>query len=315
MATAAPINVADDTSWRSRLTSWFTGRGKATSSTKQAVRRIQHQVPQGAISEADRERILLIEAPQYVFGEGRNSPGSAAFYEQLMAPLKPGPDRSMLVLGAGLGFSARALHRSFGGRVSGLDPVAGVVEKAVELTEAEGLSEQVKLRTFNPELAKLPERAFDCVLVEPLMFALQNKVELLREIDLTLKNNGQMILLDFVVGKLHENHKNEWRGWLDSEKPAPKVRTTGEQKDLFEKAKLKVRQSTDITQPYAQMVTRTWARCLDRLEGKPRAELQTDPTLRGVAELAEYWGRRAMLMEVGALKLRRYHVTKAKFGG
>jgi ubiquinone/menaquinone biosynthesis C-methylase UbiE len=317
MAPATDVDVADQpVSWRSRLSDWWSGRESSQQLPRDTQRLRQGDIPRSShISEADRARIMEIEAPQQVFGPGRNGPGSNFFYEKLMAPLNPGPERSLLIVGAGLGASARVLHHRYGARVVGLEASATVAGKAGEINEEEGITERIDIRAFNPEGAKLPGRNFDCALVEPLMFAVQHKVELLRELDFTLKKGGQMILLDFVVGALTDDNKADWRTWLESEKPAPKVRTSGEQKDLFAKARLKVRQSSDITPLYAQMLTKAWARCLDRLERLPRGQLQTDPALRGVAELAEYWSRRAVLMETGALKLMRYHIGKAKFGG
>lgn len=300
--------------WRARLTDWWHGRTGGRDSQRLTRRLGRPAMPQAALSQADRERILGIEAPQYVWGPLRVGPGTPAFYEKLMTTVNPSADETLLVVGAGLGGPSRMLHDRFGARIDGLETSPAVVAQAKAVLESADLADAIRLKPFNPEGTKLPDRAYDCALMEPMLYGIQNKLELLREIDLALKPTGQLVLLDYVVGGLNEHWADAWREWTDSERPSPKVRTSGEMKELFRKAKLKVRASNDITPIYAQMITRTWAGCLDRLEHRSKAEQQTDPVLRGVAELAEIWARRVALMEVGALKVVRYQLAKSKFG-
>jgi SAM-dependent methyltransferase len=299
--------------WRSRITDWWHGRGAATTVARSApIRRPETRQRVG--NRLDRERLLAVDAPQYVWGEGRVGPGSRTFYEKLLVPLNPPENGRMLILGAGLGGPAREISKKFGVQVLGLEASPAVVAKGTELLEAEGAAQAVSLRGFSPEMAKLTGGAQDVVLAEPLLFAVQNKLELLRELDLTLKPGGKIVLLDYVVGAVKDDMRQLWEEWQEVERPRPRPRTLGELKGLFKKAKLKVRATHDVTARYNAMVTRAWARCLDRIEALPRAEQQADPVIQSVAELAETWGRRSQLMEHGVLRVVQITGSKAKFG-
>lgn len=317
MSAAQTIDGASEApsgGWRARFSAWWQGAGGSQESKRLTKRLLRPQMPAAVISEADRERILQIEAPQLVWGAGNSGPGNPAFYEKLLGSIELEPSHQLLVLGAGLGGAARALGQRFDVAVTGLEASAAVTAKAGELTEAAEMSDKVTIRAFNPEGAKIKARSADVVLVEPLLFSLQNKLELLRELDLALKGPSQIVLLDFVLGGLTDDNKEDWNHWTEHERPQPKVRTMGEQKSLFKKAKLKLRQANDITPLYNRMIVKAWADCLDEVESRSKQEQQTDPVLRGVAELAEFWARRAALMEMGALKVVRFQLGRAKFG-
>lgn len=314
-AQTAGADAGESGGWRARFASWWDGAGRSQESQRLTKRLLRPQLPAAAISEADRERIMRIEAPQLVWGAGHSGPGNPAFYEKLLSSAAVEPGHDMVLVGAGLGGAARDLRRRFDISVTGLEASEAVVEKAGELNAEADMADKVSVRAFNPEALKLKARSTDVVLVEPLLFSVQNKLELLRELDLSLRGAAQIVMLDFVLGGITDANKEDWNHWTEHERPQPKVRTMGEQKTLIRDARLKLRQANDITAIYNRMIVKAWARCLDQVEAKSKSDQANDPVLRGVAELAEFWARRAALMEMGALKVVRFQLGRAKFGG
>ena len=71
---------------------------------------------------------------------------------------------TILDLGCGTGVAGRAIARrkGFGGRVTGIDLSAGLVQVAQRLSATEGVSEQIEFIVGDTKRLNIPDEAFDC---------------------------------------------------------------------------------------------------------------------------------------------------------
>lgn len=120
--------------------------------------------------------------------------GGAAATEELLAgcPIEAGS--YVLDVGCASGRTACYVARTYGCRVLGIDIQPGMVERARERAEAEGIANQAEFRVGDAQHLPLGDHLFDVVLGEFLTGLVPDKEQALREYVRVVKPGGTIAL-------------------------------------------------------------------------------------------------------------------------
>ena len=270
-----------------------------------------------AIKTKDRDPVETEKESRYspriecliqVWGEGFVSAGDAEFCCDLVRPIGLTDELSMLDLGAGLGGPARAISKEFGVWIAGMENDREFAKIGMEMSTAAGMAKKAPVSIFDPEQADLPERKYDCVFSKELLYRVQDKHELARRIEKSLKYGGHLLCVDFVAAYGRRN-KPPLKQWSAEEPTRPFLFTAGQMNDMMIESGLEPRVARDITEDYLEQVKRTWNNWQQIIEAIGEFSNKDDIMQALLSEL-QLWTRRSEVIEGGDLKVYSFHSTK-----
>jgi SAM-dependent methyltransferase len=245
---------------------------------------------------------------QWLWGTGFSSPGGDAFILELVKPFGLTPAMSMLDLSAGLGGPARAIARSFGTWVTGLERDPAIAAAGMQLSKQADLEKKAAISPYDPETVEFRKNAFDCVLARNATYAVTDKERLFQAVLQGLKSRGQLLMTEYVrVGP----PRPELAAWEAREPHPPSLWTLAEYTACLSKLGYEIRITEDMTATHRSLITGGWAQMLaeTNLRELPRSHALA------VIESAESWMRCAAALESGALQLYRIYALSKRPAG
>jgi cyclopropane fatty-acyl-phospholipid synthase-like methyltransferase len=270
--------------------------------------------PPAPASEPAREKIARklwtveqAEAAELIWGDGFICPGGEEFFLELVKPFGLTPAMSVLDLSAGLGGGTRALTNKFGVWVDGMESSPELAKRAMEKSTMAGLSKKAPVRAFNPDQLDLPKGKFDCVFAREAFFGMPDKDALMKALEKTLKDKGQIMFTDFVVrgSKLETDAVTQWR---DAEPSLIWPVSADDYANLAAQLGLDMRICEDMTDKYRNLIMRGWGQFMEILKEKRLVP----KTMLNVVEEAELWANRVKAFDSGDVRMYRFHLLKKK---
>lgn len=124
--------------------------------------------------------------------------GGTAAVDRLMAEAGVTADDEVLDVCSGMGGPARYLAWKRGCRVTGLDLTESRVQGATQLTEAAGLSQQVRFVQGNALQMPLPDAHFTLAIAQEAFAHIPDKPQLMRECARVLRPQGRLVFSDIL---------------------------------------------------------------------------------------------------------------------
>jgi ubiquinone/menaquinone biosynthesis C-methylase UbiE len=259
--------------------------------------------------EASKERWTQsrIDLVQQVWGDGLTGPGGTERILEMVKPLGLTPAMSVLDLGAGLGGAARIVADHFGTWVTGFEADRQLAEAGMEASTKAGLGKKAPVEGFEPENFAVKPKSYDSVFSKEFFFIVQDKERLLRQIELLLKDQGQIMFTDFVLPEAgHSSPALD--AWRASEPVEPAPWAMEEYANALTALKLDVRINEDITKETRGLITQAWG---TYMAGVNRSDLDNE-SVSAMVEEAELWARRVKVMESNDLKVCRFYAIKSQ---
>lgn len=238
-----------------------------------------------------------------LWGEGFHLPGGAEFALSMTKPCALDPSKSVLDLAAGLGGGTRAVAKSFGTWVIGLEPSADLAELGMRLSTRQGLAKKAPITAYDPANLDLPKKKFDCIFAREIFYTVGNKPKLFESIRNALKTDGHFVFTDYVLDA-RRSPGPELEAWQRSEPVPTHPWTAARYEALLNELKLSLQISQDLTEDYCSIVVTAWSDYVRRLDETQLSREFVDMMLSD----AELWHRRVLALRQGALRLQRMHV-------
>lgn len=254
-----------------------------------------------------------IDIAQYIWGKGFCGPGGPEYIVALSKLLALSPEMSMLQIGAGLGGPARVLADRFGVWITGYDASANLVEKGNKLSKMAGLEKKAALEYYNPEEVESFGRKFDRALSKEALFTIQDKNNIIANIEDKLKPGGLFLMTEYVLGSDAVIGKDRYKEWVVGERHHPYPILAEELVGLVKGNRMQVRVSEDISMQYIEMINKAWSGA-DEVAAKLAKQDDGTQKIQVLMREAEFWTRRKKLLESGDLKLWRIVANKKSSG-
>jgi SAM-dependent methyltransferase len=244
---------------------------------------------------------------QWLWGTGFTIPGTHDDALALLKPLGLTPGMSLLDVAAGLGGTARAVAKQFGGHVTGLERDPETARQGMAMSVARGLAKRAPVSPFDPESFELRAGGHDCVLGREATYAVQDKERFLRVLILGLKPRGQLLLTEFVL-EPEAGGSETLEGWAAQQPYQPSLWTAAQYADCLASLGFEIRAAEDITAPYRSQILSGWSALLASIDLRhlPRRDLVA------VVDEAERWTRTAAALERGGLRMMRFHAVAGR---
>lgn len=254
-----------------------------------------------------------IDIAQYIWGKGFCGPGGPEYIVSLSKLLALSPEMSMLQIGAGLGGPARVLADRFGVWITGYEESSNMVEKGNKLSKMSGMEKKAALEHYDPEELESFDRKFDRALSKEALFTIQDKNNIIANIEDKLKPGGLFLMTEYVLGSDAVVARDSYKEWVVGERYHPHPVLSDELVELVKNNRLQVRVSEDISMQYVEMINQAWSGA-DEVAAKLARQDDGTQKIQTLMREAEFWTRRKKLLESGDLKLWRI-VANKKSGG
>lgn len=253
----------------------------------------------------ERWSLGRIELVQQVWGEGLSGPGGKEHILELVKPLALNPAMSLLELGAGLGGAARVVADHFGAWVTGFEADAQLAEAGMAISTQADFAKKAPIQPFDPENFEAEPKTYDAVFSKEFLFTVQDKDRLFRLLNTILKDQGQILLTDYVLAEPGRSSP-ALDAWPKSEPIAPSPWALEDYVKAFTDLKLDIRVTEDITEDTRKLITQDWAHYMANVnhDGLDNASISA------MVDEAELWTRRVKLLESGDLKVCLIHALK-----
>lgn len=246
-----------------------------------------------------------IEVCQFLWGEGLIAPGDMNFLESLVKPFALNPAMSVLDLSAGLGTLSRHMVDEYGVWVTGYDNSEFLAAIANSLSVKLGYEKQAKISYMNFENLVF-DKKYDRVFCKDRLFLVMDKVVLFDRIENVLKEGGQFLFIDFLLGD-DAYDKDIIADWEKNEPFPPTLSTLKETLNELKQRNFDIRITLDLTKDYEKMIKMQVSAFLNYLQTVSMA----DETKEIVSFELDLWMSRLKAMS-GGLKVYKIHVLKSR---
>jgi len=254
-----------------------------------------------------------IDIAQFIWGKGFCGPGGPEFIVSLSKLLALSPEMSMLQIGAGLGGPARVLADKFGVWMTGYDASKTLVDKGNRLSKMNGMEKKAVLELYDPEDVESFGRKFDRAFSKEALFTIQDKNNIIANIEDKLKPGGLFLMTEYVLGSDATIGKDRYKEWVQGERQKPYPVLAEDMVELIKNNRMQVRVSEDISMQYVEMINKAWAGA-DAVAAKLARDDDGTQKIQILMREAEFWTRRKKLLESGDIKLWRIVANKKSTG-
>lgn len=189
-----------------------------------------------------------------VFGTTFVSTGGLETTKEFVSGLDLKPGMSVLDIGCGTGGSAFYMAREFGVNVLGVDLSENMLGVAQE--HKEGMSQEIQdlvdFRLLDATKAEFPEEHFDVVYSRDAIMHINDKPLLYRNVYKWLKPGGQLLVSEYIHGKNHPNHTQEYIDYIDDR--GYQLLTVQDYEGVLKKAGFLNIEASDITSKFIQVL-------------------------------------------------------------
>lgn len=246
-----------------------------------------------------------IDIIQKLWGEGFSLPGGGEFALKLMRPVKFEKNGLYLDLAPGLGGAMRAVAKTFGVTVTGL-------ETDIELAAAgQEIAEQAGVATTAPVLARPdgfsaddfePEGQYAAVFMREALFAVEDRKAMLNYIGRALRDGGSLMFTDFVLAQDETDH-DALIVWRNAESMQVFPWTEDQYREALASQHYNIDRIDDLTAEYLPLIHAGWRHFHDCLQN---AKLPPETAAMLMRE-GNVWLARSRALETGALRLLHVH--------
>ena len=242
---------------------------------------------------------------EMLWGDGHLSPGGEELHVELAKTLVPNEQKTMAMIGVGLGGPAREIAKASGVWIDGYEPRLALVNIARDQCQKAGLSRKVTIHACDYAKLSLPDARFHGVMSVCEFHCIDDKKQALGVIRESMKDDGVFILADYVAA---EGEDIELRFCFDEEWTSHKLWTLEEYKAELSEAGFDVRVSDDATPNFLPVITNAWAGWRSLVEKFEQMDVDDDERsmmMRILAEEASAWAERQEQLNAGTLKIAR----------
>lgn len=253
---------------------------------------------------------IRIQLTQLVWGEGYCGPGGPDNVIKMTKFLNLSSEKSIVVIGAGLGGPARTLVEKYGVWVDGYESSEALAQEGMKMSVSLGLEKKAQIIHKDLNNIYNISRSYDCFFSKEALFTVKNKPQLLKAIYDSLKPNGLFLFTDFILRDAICLQNPSVQEWVQQEphKPYPFI-SENVVKEL-EQCGFSVRANEDITKDYLGLVARAWGNAEQLVKDLVEKGEDARESLKTVAKEAKFWERRKKIMNSGDLRVMRYLVLK-----
>jgi len=251
-----------------------------------------------------------IKVAELIWGDGFTFPGGADHVLQMVKPMTLTSAKSMLDIGCGLGGATRAIAKTFGTWVIGMEASPALAAAGMQYSEMAGLAKKAPIQHFDPGTIEFPPKKFDAVCLRNIFSNITDKHRLLVQAEKALRPGGSMLVSDFAISKSGASSA-ALSTWSAAEDHPPQLCTLEDFKREFDGLKLDTRVSEDMSAEFRGIVVQGWANLADILQGK-----QVEPgEAAALAKEIKLWQLRLAALDSGDLRVVRLFGLKRTSGG
>ncbi len=260
--------------------------------------------PEQPVSEEDKKNdkwsAQRIKVAELIWGDGFTFPGGAEHVLQMVKPMTLTSAKSMLDIGCGLGGATRAIAKTFGTWVVGMEASPALAAAGMQYSEMHGLAKKAPIQHFDPATLELPSKKYDAVCVRNIFSNIADKHRLLAQVEKTLRPGGSVLVSDFALSKVGVSSA-ALQTWTKAEDQPPQPCTLEDFEKDFNGLKLDTRVAEDMTAEFRGIVVQGWANLATILEGK-----SIDPgEAAALAKEIKLWQLRLAALDSGDLRVVR----------
>lgn len=241
-----------------------------------------------------------VRVSELIWGDGFNFPGGADAALDLIKPFALTKEKTLLDVGCGLGGGARAVAKSIGAWVEGLESSATLAAAGMQASEAGGFAKKAPIQHFDPMTGKLPTKRYDAVFVRQMLGLIPDKTRLIKGLTACVKPGGQIMFIEIALAKPDAASEvlDAWRAVEDAAPHPPTVEAIA---GALNREKVDVRIAEDFGPAFKAQVLAGWAGLAEQLQGKEIAP-EEKPLL---ARELDLWAKRIAACDAGDLKIAR----------
>jgi SAM-dependent methyltransferase len=241
-----------------------------------------------------------IKVAELIWGDGFTFPGGADHVLQMVKPMTLTSAKSMLDIGCGLGGATRAIAKTFGTWVVGMEASPALAAAGQQYSEMAGLAKKAPVQHFDPAKVEFPTKKYDAICLRNIFSSLTDKHRLLVQVEKALRPGGSMLVSDFAIAKAGASSP-ALSTWSAAEDQPPQLCTLEDFKREFDGLKMDTRVSEDMTAEFRGIVVQGWANLADILQGK-----QVDAgEAAALAKEIKLWQLRLAALDSGDLRIVR----------
>ena len=274
-----------------------------------------HEAPaQPELTEEDKKKDKWsqerIKVAELIWGDGFTFPGGADHVLQMVKPMTLTSAKSMLDIGCGLGGATRAIAKTFGTWVVGMEASPALAAAGMQYSEMAGLAKKAPIQHFDPATVEFPAKKYDAICLRNIFSSLADKHRLLVQVERALRPGGSILVSDFAFSNPGVSSA-AFKAWVGAEDHPPLLCALADFKKEFEGLKLDTRVAEDMTAEFRGIVVQGWANLAEILEGK-----SVDPgEAAALAKEIKLWQLRLAALDSGDLRVVRLFGLKKTSGG
>ncbi len=240
-----------------------------------------------------------------LFDRGIMKPGGHEYALELAKPLALDETMSCIEIGARIGGTARVLADKFGVWVTAMERDGELALLGMERSVAAGAQKKVPVQHYDPSAPDFRKKYFNVVYSFGDMFTVNKKDTFLLKLTESLREQGQLLITDYVVtGKASESSES-YRKWMASEEEKPHPWTADRYKEILGKLRFDIRIAKDETELHVHQIKTAWMTLVSELETSG-----LDPDfIAFLEEDMEMWMNRVKMLENGELAYYRFYAT------
>jgi len=301
-----------------RLTAWWEGYDVADIEAR--LRNKDNAGKVGILTESEAQKVeeiekekwtkVRIQVTELAWGEGYCGPGGPNNVIEMAKSLTLTSEKSIMIIGSGLGGPARTLVKEHGTWVDGYETSPELTEKGMDMSKRLGLDKKTNLIQKDLNEIVSFDRQYDAAFSKEMIFTVQDKPRLFQAIYNSMKPGTLFAFTDFILDNSESFNNTDVQKWMKQEPFDPYPTTTELMINMMKKSGFSVRVKEDITDHYRGLVRETWDDAESILERLIDIGEEARESLLTVAREAKFWERRIRIMDSGDLKVMRFLVYK-----
>lgn len=264
------------------------------------------QVVIKAVWDTDRAHVA-----QVFWGDGFCGPGGPENIINMTEPLSINSNRTIMVVGAGLGGPVRAMQKEYNTPVDGYESSKKLATDGMEMSQEAGVAQDAPIIHFDFENSTRFSRKYDRAYAKESMFVIANKSQLIQTIFDHLKKDGLFLLTEYVLSEKADQSSALFNKWRKLEPYEPRPVSTVDMEAYLEDAGFSIRVNEDITDFYLDLIVDARAHAKKIIDTMEADDVVNVTILKYMHNEAIFWDTRAKLLRKGDLKVVRYLAHKS----
>ena len=150
---------------------------------------------------------------EMIWGQGFLSPGGEELVSEIVKLMDVDETMTLVEIGAGMGGASRTMAKTTGVWVTGLEETPEFADEGMKYSTVAGMARKAPIHHFDPSCPlDVKDSGVHAVFSRETLFALPDKLAMLREISRILRPHGRLALTDYIISKPNPDHTaiNAW---------------------------------------------------------------------------------------------------------